>query len=232
MSDQGREDRPDEEVLPTPFSYTARRPVDELSSLPAAASGLWSSAESIVWGDEPYVTRFRAVWDRAALTVRFDVSDRRPWHTMTRRDDHLWEEEVVEIFLDPAGRGRDYAELEISPANVVCDLLVRAPWPGLRSDPSWHLAGLETRVEPWRDRDAGPDGWTAVARIPWQGLQPVATEVPMPPRPDDIWRFNVFRIKRPSGPERPAADVRLLAWSPTGAPSFHVPATFGKLIFR
>ena len=36
---------------------------------------------------------------------------------MTRRDDPIWEEEVVEIFLDPARLGRHYAEVEISPAE-------------------------------------------------------------------------------------------------------------------
>ena len=30
------------------------------------------------------------------------VADDRPWHTLTARDDRLWNEEVVEIFIDPA----------------------------------------------------------------------------------------------------------------------------------
>jgi hypothetical protein len=53
----------------------------------------------------------------------------------------------------------------------------------------------------------------------------------VPPRPGDIWHFNVFRIKRPGGPARPAENVVLSAWSPTGTPSFHVPAAFGSLVF-
>ena len=36
------------------------------------------------------------------LHVRFDAQDPSPWFTKTARDDRLWEEEVVEIFLDPA----------------------------------------------------------------------------------------------------------------------------------
>ena len=63
-------------------------------------------------GLRPYRTRFRACWDPIALHVRFDALDNAPWHTMTTRDDHLWEEEVVEIFLDLDGSGRNYAELE------------------------------------------------------------------------------------------------------------------------
>lgn len=213
------------------MSYTVRRASEDLSALPAAGAEMWSSADTISWGEAPYVTRFRALWGDAALAVRFDVADRRPWSTMTRRDDRLWEEEVVEIFLDPARRGEGYVELEISPANVVCDLMVRQPWPNLDSDPAWHVEGLETEVTPWRDPAGGPDGWTAVARLPWSGLSSVAAGIALPPRPGDAWRFNVFRIKRPSGPHRPFDDVRLLAWSPTGTPSFHVPAAFRDLVF-
>jgi hypothetical protein len=191
----------------------------------------WSAAAAIEWGDAPYRTRFRALWSPAALHIRFDAADLNPWSTKTDRDDRLWEEEVVEIFLDPARRGRDYAELEISPANVVCDLVVRSPWPRLVSDPAWHFDGLETAVVSWRDPDAGPAGWTALARIPWGAFRSIAPGVRIPPEPDEVWRFNVYRIKRPSGPERPMDDVRLMAWSPTGGPSFHVPERFGEMKF-
>lgn len=215
-----------------PSSYPVHRATDDLSVLPLPTHPTWKVAETIAWGAEPYVARFRAVWSDAALAFRFDVSDVGPWSTMTRRDDRLWEEEVVEIFLDPARRGEGYAEIEISPANVVCDLLVRTPWPDLDADPAWHVEGLETIVSPWRDSSAGPDGWTAIGRVPWTGLRSIAPAVAMPPRPGDVWRFNVYRIKRPGGAQRPNADVRLLAWSPTGTPSFHVPAAFRDLIFR
>jgi len=209
-----------------------RRAADGLSSLPAADLPAWSAAHAISWGDPPYTTWFRALWSDTALAIRFDASDVEPWWTMARRDDRLWEEEVVEIFLDPARRGNGYAELEISPGNVVCDLRVRRPWPQLHSDPAWHIDGLDTAVTPFRGPDAGPDGWTAIARLPWTGLQPIAPGIEMPPRPGQRWGFNVFRIKRPLGPEQPREDVRLLAWSPTGAPSFHVPAAFRDLVFE
>ena len=97
-----------------------------------ADAAAWRDAPAIEWGPERYRTRFQACWDSLALHVRFDAEDDSPWHTMTTRDDHIWEEEVVEIFLDADGSGRNYAELEISPANVVCDLRVVSPWPSLR----------------------------------------------------------------------------------------------------
>ena len=94
---------------------------------------------------------------------------------MTRRDEHIWEEEVVEIFLDPDRTGLNYYELEINPANVLCDLVVVKPWPELHSDPAWDFAGVETRVVPYRGVHAGPgwldcDGAPAVGGIPRAAL--------------------------------------------------------------
>ena len=72
----------------------------------------WKTAERIGWGPAKYRTVFRALWNDAGLAVRFDVCDDTPWHTMKRLDDPIWEEEVVELFLDPARLGRHYAEVE------------------------------------------------------------------------------------------------------------------------
>ena len=74
--------------------------------------------------------------------MRFDAVDDGPWHTMTKRDEHIWEEEVVEIFLDLDGSGVNYAELEISPANVVCDLRVERPAPSVKSLTEWDWTGM------------------------------------------------------------------------------------------
>src|SRR5512134_1613939 len=74
-----------------------------------------------------YPTAAALVWDAARLYVAFECVDSEPWGSFRRRDDRLWEEEVVEVFLDPDGDGRNYAELEVSPNNVVVDLLIPRP---------------------------------------------------------------------------------------------------------
>jgi hypothetical protein len=196
------------------------------------ASGRWLETPAIEWGPERYRTRFQARWDDAALHVRFDAVDDSPWHTMTRRDDHLWDEEVVEIFLDADGSGRNYAELEINPVNVVCDLRVETPWPTLKSLTEWDWAGLETSVEPLKDDHGTVEGWTAIGRLPWAGLRslyPAEGGLALPPGPGTAWRFNVFRIKRPGGPSAPAAGAVYAAFSRPAGPSFHDPAAFRPL---
>jgi hypothetical protein len=194
----------------------------------------WMGAAAISWGPNPYRTSFRALWNEQGCYIRFDADDDRPWHTLSHRDAALWNEEVVEIFLDPSGTGRDYAELEISPANIVCDLRIAEGWPSLDGDLSWDWTGAETRVMARASTDAGPVGsWVATAWLPWDGLRSLSdrASTKLPPRPRDRWRFNVFRIKRPGGPAEPEEGAIYAAWSVPDGPSFHVPAAFREFVF-
>jgi cellulose/xylan binding protein with CBM9 domain len=203
------------------------------ASLLAADDGAWAGAQAVTWGPTPYETRFRALWSDAGLVLRFDATDPKPWHTMTKRDEHLWEEEVVEIFLDIARSGRDYAEIEISPANVVCDVRMASPWPNKKMDLAWNLEGLETRARLVTDAAGNTTGWVATALIPWSGLQtlPSAKTVALPPKPGDAWRFNVFRVDRPGGPEAPEKGAVEVAWSKPPGESFHMPEAFREFVF-
>jgi hypothetical protein len=202
---------------------------DLLAGLP----GAWEGAATIGWGPVPYETRFRAVWDATGLYLRFDASDANPWHTMTRRDEHLWEEEVVEIFLDVDRSGRDYYELEISPANVVCDVRMVSPSPDKKMDLAWDLEGLVTHARTETDATGKVTGWTATAFLPWAGFKalPSARGGSLPPRAGDAWRFNVFRIDRPGGKAAPEKDAVEVAWSRPSGESFHEPSVFRDFVF-
>jgi hypothetical protein len=220
------------DASPEALGYRVRRAPDDTNLLDPGHAH-WGPAARVAWGPGPYNTRFRALWNDAALWVRFDCDDRDPWHTLTGRDAPLWEEEVVELFLQPAGLSC-YLELEISPSNTVCDLRVDSGWPDLQGDITWNLAGLATEVRHERPGPAGEVRWTATARLPWRGVADLAPAAParIPPEPGDAWRFNVFRIKRPGGPAHPERDALYAAWSVPEGPSFHVPAAFRPLVFE
>lgn len=192
------------------------------------ASAAWNGPSPVEWGPDPYPTRFRALRDAEGLWLRFDAGDEAPWHTHTERDSPLWEEEVVEIFVDPDGDGHNYAELEISPAGVVTDLLVFDGWPEMHTEIGWDLQGLTSRVLRAEDGD-----WAVIAHVPWSAFAALpGTAVALPPAPGDRWRFNLFRIKRPHGPEEPGKGVILAAWSPVPGPSFHQPDRFAWMEFE
>jgi Domain of unknown function (DUF1083). len=209
-------------------SYTAHRTTASKASLLAADQASWKPAQVITWGPAPYQTSFRALWNETGLYVRFDSDDTNPWSTMTKRDDHLWEEEVVEIFLDITGKGYDYAEFEVNPANVICDVRMARPAPNPSSDLTWNMENLESNVI------RNEKGWVALLYLPWDGFKtlPGVTASHVPPKPGKAWRFNVFRIKRPNGPKDPETGAIFAAWSPTGQRSFHVPAAFREFVFR
>jgi arylsulfatase A-like enzyme len=210
--------------------YVARRTAAQPRALLEGGDEAWAGAERISWGPDAIATSFRALWSEAGLFVRYEVTDPSPWHTLTKRDERLWNEEVVELFLDVGATGRSYAEVEWNPVNAVVDLWVdRADD---KFDKDWDWAGLESRVLPRKDEAGRTTGWTAVSCLPWPALAPKAPAgTALPPRAGDRWRFNVFRIERPGGPAEPGEDVQLLAWSPTGERSFHVPKAFREIVF-
>src|SRR5438128_1941747 len=49
----------------------------------------------------PAKTEGRILYDDKYLYFSFRSADDNIWATMKRRDEHLWEEEVVEVFLQP-----------------------------------------------------------------------------------------------------------------------------------
>lgn len=165
-------------------------------------------------------TRATMAWDDDAFYFAFVCLDDAPWNKLLERDARLWEQEVVEVFLDPDGDGRDYAELEVSPHNVVVDLLIPAPGAVPAEEAArWNIAGLETAVV------KQARGWTVEIAIPWDALE--ATGVQRKPRIGDRWRVGLYRIERPlDDPDNP----ELLAWSKTER-NFHEPDKFGVVEF-
>jgi hypothetical protein len=161
----------------------------------------------------------RVCYDDHALYIRFDCQDRDIWANYTRRDDPIYDEEVVEIFIAPGSAApARYYEFEVSPNGVLLDALIDNPTSrraDLRVDFAWDCADLRWHAE--RDDSAGR--WWAALAIPWISIGP-------PGAPSAIWRANFYRIERP----RDAAP-EFSCWSPTHTEpaDFHKPAYFGTL---
>jgi hypothetical protein len=139
----------------------------------------------------------------------FICQDPDPSATFTQSDDPLWEEDVVEVFIDPFGDLDCYFEFEINPLNTALDLFIRRVRGGLRKDFSWNCEGLRTAT------GLLAYGWVAGLAIPFKGLGENNLS---------RWRINFCRIERPK--DRPR---ELSAWSPTLAGTFHLPERFGVL---
>jgi Carbohydrate-binding family 9 len=171
----------------------------------------------------PYETEAKVLYDDKFLYFSFRSVDENVWATMRRRDQHLWDEEVVEVFLQADPRQPSYIELEVNPLGTLLDIYLldrRKPLPY----ESWNSANLRwaVRVEGKVDGKAGDRGWTCEIALP---LEDVVTAPNRPPRPGDRWRMNLYRVEsRPT----PAG----MAWSPTMEGDFHVPSMFGEIVFK
>jgi hypothetical protein len=185
-----------------------------------ALNGVWANCARIslrenLSGRPPkWGTEVRLGWSGDVLHGLYQCQDPNPWATKTTRDDSLWEEEVVEIFLDPFGDSLCYFEIEINPLNTVTDLIIRRIRNGLRKEFNWKCEGLVTAC------GTLAYGWVAAFQIPFASLGDCH------PTRSSVWRVNFSRIDRPK--DQP---LELSAWSPTLGQSFHVPRRFGVLRF-
>lgn len=172
-------------------------------------------------------TTARVVWDTRGLYVAFENVDSDIWTTLKQRDDRLWTEEAVEIFLDADGDGRDYVELQVNPAGAIFDSYL----PDYRANDNAWSSSIEAAVQvdgTLNRRDDVDRGWTVELFLPWPDVRGKEGVVGLrtPPALGDRWRINFFRLDAPKG--RPQLAV---GWSPPLVGDFHKIDRFGELIF-
>ena len=164
----------------------------------------------------------KMLWDDQNLYFAFQCEDTDIFATMRIRDQHLWEEEVVEIFIDPDSDQANYIELEINPLSTFLDLfvlkpIVPIPYESYNIPAKWAVK-VNGTINNSRDTD---QGWNVELSLP---LKEAVTAPHTPPNDGDRWRLNLYRIER-----KPQEEYS--AWSPTLNPSYHTPARFGEITF-
>jgi hypothetical protein len=203
-------------------------------TLPRAPAGWAPDDDPLAWDAIPALPPFtladgsgparqqtlaRLCYDERALYLRFECEDHDIWWSYTRRDDPLYDEEVVELFIAPGeATPTRYYEFEVSPAGVLLDAAVFNPTSEraeLEVDLGWSPDALGWSA--WQDRVRGR--WGASLSVPWQAIAP---EGGLP----RVWRANLFRIERPRD-----GEPEFSCWSPTltEPADFHKPARFGFL---
>ena len=141
-----------------------------------------------------YRTEARLLWDERALYLAFSCEDDEVWVKPDRKDDGaIYEDEVVELFLDPGGAGRDYAEIEVSPAEVLFDARFARWRADVESARAWS-SGAQRAVRVDGDITEGDEasalarGWTVEMALPWASLG-------LQPRGGERWRMNLYRLE-------------------------------------
>jgi len=177
--------------------------------------------------DARIATQALTCHDDSTLYFAFICQDPDIWSSFARRDDHLWNEEAVEVFIDADDRPDTYVEIELSPANVLFDSYIVDPQHiDFAATAAFDLPGIRTAVvldgtlNQREDTDAG--GRAEIA-IPFRDL---ATERAPKITTATKFRINFYRLDKNRGMESSSQ-----AWSPTGG-RFHKPSVFGRLIFK
>jgi hypothetical protein len=172
-------------------------------------------------------TTARVLYDDKFLYVAFDCEDPDVWGTLLKKDDAIYNEDAVEIFLDANGDGKTYNELQVSPHNTNFDAAFITRRSNLEEAMRWE-SGMKSAVtvRGTLDNDADKDeGWSAELQIPLEKLY----EVPrLPPQRGDKWRFNLYRLEHIVRRQQ----IEGQSFSPLFAGDFHHLPRFGWLVFE
>ena len=177
-------------------------------------------------GEAPQqATQVRVLWDDEYLYVSFVCEDMDIWGTIVERDQAIFAEEVVEVFVDEDRDNYGYLEFEVSPRNAVLDIFILNRDGRVRGLWDWNSEGWKTAVQVEGDptrRGTADKSWTVEMAIPMADFMMAPN---LPPRPGDVWHANFYRI------DRAVAGDEYSAWSPPGEINYHTPQRFGRIVF-
>jgi len=168
----------------------------------------------------------RMTWDDTNVYLGWEVEDDYLKATHTRHDDHLWEQDCVEVMFDPSGDRRNYFEIQVAPSGQSFETRYdtrRQPQPF--GDVAWNSqvrAQVERRGT--LNDDDGDTGYTVEMAVPWAAFaagNPPAGK----PAPNDVWAMNLFVLDARENGQRAAG------WSAPRVGDFHALDRFGRVVF-
>ena len=174
-----------------------------------------------------YASTARLLWSDKHLFLAFKCRVDRIEAVRTERDAEVYKEECAELYLCPRGAEAKYYEIDFNPLNTIYDSLLSSYRyeEQVKHAEAWaraYNARIQSATRIQRSVNGDLTIWTLEAAIPFADL---AEADRVPPRPGDIWLFNVFRIAAVNATEREYS-----AWVPTEA-DFHKPWRFPRLQF-
>lgn len=193
--------------LDEPVWQTTKPVVIEYATGDYAARPELATTVRVLWSDDFLYLAYESPYTKLTTFDPPRTDGKR--YDMGKPGVSLWDRDVVEAFIasDPANLKR-YTEFQVAPTNEKMDLLLNLP----ERDFAWR-SGFQSAVLV----DKKSRRWTCELRIPMKSLGSTKPQV------GTHWRVNFFRCDR--------AGNAFLAWSPSLAPSFHIPEKFGVLEF-
>jgi hypothetical protein len=249
---------PSRAPLHPPRTYDAPFVSAAISVDGSADDAGWSAAPwsedfvDIEGSDRPaprHPTRMKMCWDRNYLYALAQMEEPHLWATYSARDQIVFHENDIEIFIDPDGDCLEYYEIEVYAIGTIFDLQLRRPYrsggPALHE---WNAPGLKVGIRldgTVNDPTDTDRSWTCEMAIPWTALRPLpdpsgapaAQRATMPPKPGDTWRINFSRVQwdiepAPGGYRKVESRPEWnWVWSPQWMIDMHVPWHWGRVTF-
>jgi hypothetical protein len=177
----------------------------------------WTPLQRRQADGHPYDSRFKVLYSKTGLYFLMDGTDRKLTATFTEDFQHLWTEDVFEVFLWPDERWPVYLEYEISPLNRELPILIPnfggqflgwRPWDYEKDRATRKATSIMGGP---KQTGASIQGWRAEFVIPYALLRPLQN---VPPKPGTKWRANFYRMDHDDG------KTTQWDWARVG-PSFH-----------
>ena len=171
---------------------------------------------------------FKITWDENYLYYLAYLEDKNIEAQMRRRDDPLWYEDVIELFIDADDNPKTYYEFEWNALNNVLDLVVlnrNYDRSRIKQWWNWDCIGMQSAVVVDGTVADGSDvdkGWMLEVAIPFSEIYSAKN---IPPIVGDRWRFNVTRR---DGNEA-NGSLQKSSWRP---PATHFPLSYGSMVFE
>ena len=212
----------------------------------AAALSLFQLADGSETAENP--TEAFLMWDKETLYVgvkAFFLPGQIPRISQTQQNSPIWEDEAVEILLDPSPQTEDYYHLVVNPIGARFDQGVRAAGPPhfrfappdvqrpsqaravttFRADSNWDSgANVATRIH--------ATFWSLEIAIPLARLENASTH-----STENLWLFNMHRKAQANAGSLENLNLTTRReysyWLPTGEAEYpwwpHFPQTMGAL---
>ena len=146
-----------------------------------------------------YETRMKMLWDNDHLYIFAELEEPHVWGDITKRDAVMYYNNDFEVFIDPSGDTRNYAEIEINAQNAVWDLLLSKPYrTGGKYNTQWDIPSIQTAVfidGTLNDPSDIDKGWSVEMAIPLEYLVHLKNKPKSTPIDGEQWRINFSRVE-------------------------------------
>lgn len=131
-------------------------------------------------------------WDNENLYAAYKCSDSKVIGSAQKKDTEIfYTDDLVEIFLDPDGDGKNYVEIGVNAFSTHYDLLLRCISPecgGWKTELNYDIQGMQTVSK------INPEGYTVEIKIPFSSLEKIQNSGFTKPKAGTKWKGNTFRI--------------------------------------